>query len=183
MTQAVEQIWQAFHGKLHRFIFSRVKDFTVADDLLQEVFLRVHARFETFKEGTNLEGWLYRITRNVIADYYRARTPERELPEILAEQEKSVTEIAKEQTQQHLISMIQRLPEPYREALMLAEIECLPQKEVAARQNVTLTCAKSRIQRGRVMLRQMLFSCCHVELDHNGNMLDCEPKPETLAQE
>jgi RNA polymerase sigma-70 factor (ECF subfamily) len=63
---------------------------------------------------------------------------------------------------------------------MLAEIERLPQKEVAARQGVTLTCAKSRIQRGRILLRQTLFSCCHIELDHQGCMLDCEPKPETL---
>jgi RNA polymerase sigma-70 factor (ECF subfamily) len=182
MANSIIQIWEEFHGKLHGFILSRVGDVSVADDILQEVFLRVHTRLETFKKGTHLQAWLYQITRHAIVDYYRARKPDHELPEVLAEPEKTPAEKAKEETQEWLIPMIQHLPEPYREALMLAEIERLPQKEVAARQGVTLTCAKSRIQRGRILLRQMLFSCCHIELDRQGGMLNCEPKPETLQR-
>ena len=180
MSDAITHIWKDFHIKLHGFILGRVNDTSVADDILQEVFLRVHFRLETFNKGANLHAWLYQITRHAIIDYYRACKPDDELPYGLSDTEKTPTDKAKEETQRWLIPMIQHLAEPYREAVLLADIEQLPHKEVAARQGVSLTCAKSRIQRGRKLLREMLFSCCHIELDHQGGLLDCEPKPETL---
>ena len=177
---SVDQIWRTFHNRLYGFILKRVGETSVADDILQEVFLKVHSRSETFKEGTNLQAWLFQITRNTIIDYYRTHKPGAELPEGLVEQEKTPTDKAKEETQKRLVAMIQSLPQPYDQTLMLAEIERLPHKEVAKRQGVTLTCAKSRIQRGRKLLRKKLFSACNIELDHRGSMLDCEPTPATL---
>lgn len=177
---SIDQIWKTYHSGIFGFIIKRVGDSSVADDLLQEVFLKVHSRIDTFKEGTNLKAWLYHVTRNTITDYYRTRKPDAELPKGLSGPEKTPTEKAKEETQKRLIAMIQSLPPPYDQTLMLAEIERLPHKEVAKRLGVTLTCAKSRIQRGRQLLRKKLFSACNIELDHRGCMLDCEPTPATL---
>lgn len=182
MINSVEHIWEEFHDKLYAFINKQVKDSVIADDILQEVFLRIHSHISTFKSGSNLQAWVFTITRNCITDHYRDQKPQVELPMLLTKPEKAVSEKARTETRNWLVPMIKNLPEPYRGALMLAEIEQLPQKEVAKMQGVSLSCVKSRIQRGRIKLKQMLFTCCNIELDHQGDMLDCEPKPETLKQ-
>ncbi len=77
--------------------------------------------------------------------------------------------------------MVRSLPDGYREAVELAEVEGLPQQEIADRLGLSLSGAKSRIQRGRVMLRDALEACCHFEFDSRGNMMDYEPKPDRKA--
>src|SRR5690606_7389395 len=72
--------------------------------------------------------------------------------------------------------LLERLPERYREAVRLAELEGLPQQEVARRQGVSLSGAKSRVQRGRRRLRELVEACCAVECDHRGSVVDYEPR-------
>ncbi len=72
--------------------------------------------------------------------------------------------------------MIQRLPETYREAVILSEIKGLTQKEVAQMQGTSLSGAKSRVQRGRALLKEMLADCCRLEFDHKGRLCDYERK-------
>ncbi|MBA2680971.1 MAG: hypothetical protein H0U76_21570 [Ktedonobacteraceae bacterium] len=73
MTTTTEQAWEAFHAPLHQFIRRRVADEAVAEDLLQDVFLRIHQYTASLKDVRRLEGWIYQITRNLIIDYYRSR--------------------------------------------------------------------------------------------------------------
>jgi RNA polymerase sigma-70 factor (ECF subfamily) len=68
--------------------------------------------------------------------------------------------------------MIERLPDHYRQAVMLSEIEGLKQREVAIKQGISLSGAKSRVQRGRKMLKEMLMAGCHFEFDHRGTVID-----------
>jgi RNA polymerase sigma-70 factor (ECF subfamily) len=77
--------------------------------------------------------------------------------------------------------MIRELPEKYREAVQLAEIEGLPQQEIANRLSLTLSGAKSRVQRGRVLLKEVLDQCCTFHVDRRGNVMDCDPKPDRKA--
>jgi len=77
-----------------------------------------------------------------------------------------------------LDEMIRSLPAGYRDAVQLAEIEGLSQQEVADRLGLSLSGAKSRIQRGREMLKDALDRCCHFEFDSRGNMMDYEPRPD-----
>jgi RNA polymerase sigma-70 factor, ECF subfamily len=74
--------------------------------------------------------------------------------------------------------MIQLLPENYREAVILSELKGLTQKEVARLQGTSLSGAKSRVQRGRSLLKNMLAECCRLEFDHRGRLCDYEPKGE-----
>ena len=78
--------------------------------------------------------------------------------------------------------MMQNLPDKYRQALVLSELEDLPQKEVAKIQGLSLSGAKSRIQRGRKMLKDMLLECCQFEHDNRGNVVDCEAKDNSCEQ-
>ena len=81
-----------------------------------------------------------------------------------------------------LREMIGSLPRPYQEALMLVEIEGLSQKEVAEKLDLSYSGAKSRVQRGRRLLREALVNCCHIELDRRGRIIDYVPR-DRLCQE
>lgn len=72
--------------------------------------------------------------------------------------------------------MMEELPEKYREALHLTEIQGLTQKELAERLNISLSGAKSRVQRAREKLKGVLLECCHVEVDRRGKVMDWESK-------
>ncbi len=67
--QVTESIWNEYHNKLHRFIQGRVSDASIADDILQEVIIRVHSRINTLKDSNKIQNWLYRIARNAIIDH------------------------------------------------------------------------------------------------------------------
>src|SRR5215470_2178138 len=75
MVTTTEQVWEAFHIPLSQFIRRRVPDETVAEDLLQDVFLKIHLHMDTLKDVKRLESWIYQITRNAIIDYYRSTRP------------------------------------------------------------------------------------------------------------
>jgi len=174
MMNKIEQIWKGNHSKLHSFIQSRVGDATIADDILQDVFLRIYSRIDSLKESSKIQNWFYQIARNAIVDHYRAHKSMKELPASLVAPEIDPGDKTRQEIEGWFLPMIQRLPDPYREALMLSEIEGLTQKEVGLRQGLSLSGAKSRIQRGRSMLKDMLVECCRFEFDNQGNVFDYE---------
>ncbi|MEE9435742.1 MAG: RNA polymerase sigma factor SigZ [Candidatus Adiutricales bacterium] len=176
MTENIQEIWQDYHLKLHRFIDSRISDPSMADDILQDVFTRIQTRIGTLKDTSKIKSWIYQITRNAIIDYYRSQKQLVELPESLAAPEEDESEKTREEIAGWLLPMIRSLPEPYREALILAEIEGLTQREVAKMQGLSLSGAKSRVQRGRSMLKDTLVECCRFEFDHQGKVVDYERK-------
>lgn len=72
MTVASEQLWETFSVPLQQFIRRRVPDPHSAEDILQDVFLKIHARIDTLHSRDRVAAWIYQIARNAIADYYRA---------------------------------------------------------------------------------------------------------------
>lgn len=171
-----EQIWQEYHSRLRAFIKSRIADDSVADDILQNVFLKMHAGLPSLKDGKKLQSWLYQIARNTIIDLYRSQKVSAEIPESLTNPESDPHEKAVQELSDCLQPMIQLLPEIYREAIILSELEGLTQREVAEVQGTSLSGAKSRVQRGRALLKEMIADCCRVELDRNGRLCDYERK-------
>lgn len=176
MNETIEQIWQTYHASLDRFIRSRVEDPVSADDILQEVFIRIHARIASLKARGKLKSWIYQITRNAIIDHYRRRRRLEGLPQGLAAAEIGAEDRARRDIEGCLLPMIQNLPETYRQAVMLSEIEELTQKQVAERLGLSVSGAKSRVQRGRRMIKDMLSACCRFEFDRRGTMVDYEVK-------
>jgi RNA polymerase sigma-70 factor (ECF subfamily) len=78
--------------------------------------------------------------------------------------------------------MIEELPDEYQVALRLTELEGLTQQELAARTGLSLSGAKSRVQRGRKMLREMLLACCHFEFDRHGKVIDYYPECQCCSE-
>jgi RNA polymerase sigma-70 factor (ECF subfamily) len=172
----IEQIWQMYRGKLQRFIQNRVDDPATADDILQEVLIKIYTRLDTLEDDRRLRSWIYQITRNAITDYYRTHRTMTELQETFSVPELDATARARQEIGGCLLPIIERLPAHYRQAVMLSEIEGLKQREVAIKQGISLCGAKSRVQRGRKMLKEMLMAGCHFEFDHRGTVIDYQEK-------
>jgi len=169
--QSAAPMWHQVHDGLRSFIGKRVENDAEGDDILQEVFLRVHRSAENLKDPERLISWMYQITRNVIIDYYRS-AKRRELPVgLLAEleegnpQQTEPKSTAAAELSGCLRPMLSHLSTEYQEAIRLVELEGVTQKEAADRLGVSLPAMKSRVQRGRQQLRKMLDDCCSIELD------------------
>ncbi|MCI0747293.1 MAG: RNA polymerase sigma factor SigZ, partial [Verrucomicrobia subdivision 3 bacterium] len=148
----------------------------------QDVFVKIHGRLDQLEDPTKLQSWLYLIARNAIIDHYRTRKQTTEVPESLpAETPEDGAEM--EGLKAAFRRMLYSLPEPYRDALVLTEFEGLTQKELAERLGISLSGAKSRVQRGREQLKKMLFDCCRFEFDRRGRVIDCAPRAMDSCEE
>lgn len=158
--------WQEHKARLRSYIVKRVGEHDAVDDILQEIFLKAHTSLHTLKSPGSLTAWLYRLAANAITDHYRSRPLWLTLPDELAAPEAERDYAA--ELAVCLQPLIHALPEIYQAALVLSELEGLPQKEVANRLGLSLSGAKSRVQRGRKMLRRRLLDCCDVETGRGG---------------
>lgn len=171
-----EQLWAEYRQQLYFFILKRVNDPEIAEDIVQDVLAKVFAKQETLREDSKIRPWLYQITRNAITDYYRARKDVAELPDELPRGETNEERVSKELAECCIRPFIEQLPSPYQEAILLSEIEGLTQAEVAERQDISLSGAKSRVQRGRKMLKASLLQCCQLEFGQRGELTSYEPQ-------
>lgn len=173
METPLETLWQQFSARLRAFILRRVEDEAVAEDLLQEVFLRIHTRMGGLHDSQRLEAWVFQITRNAIIDHYRSRRPWATISEDVAVEDELLPEPdAAGEIAGSLREMAQALPEPYRQALILTEFNGLSQKELADRLGISLSGAKSRVQRARQKIKDELLNCCHFEFDRYGRVVE-----------
>jgi RNA polymerase sigma-70 factor (ECF subfamily) len=176
MIPATEVVWEAFSEKLKGYIARRVSDPADAEDLLQEVFLKIHCRLDSLQDEGRLLPWLYQVARNSVTDYYRAKRPSLPLSEELPDEGSPEGSEAEAQLAQAMEVMLGCLPEKYSQALKLYELEGLKGYEVAERLGISISGAKSRVQRGRVLLRQALLDCCTFEFDRRGGIIDYAPR-------
>ncbi|MBT8492859.1 MAG: sigma-70 family RNA polymerase sigma factor [Deltaproteobacteria bacterium] len=169
---------------LVRYFRARVSDNDVAEDLAQDVLARVHRSLDGLRDERVLGPWVGRIARNRLTDHYRQKGRAQPAPPIDTPGEAESNDLDAELNRLvggWLMAMIEHLPDGYRDALRLAEIEGLRQQEVADRLGLSLSGAKSRIQRGRQLLRRDLARCCEVEFDRRGNVVDIQPRGSTCC--
>lgn len=177
MVMTTEEVWREFSHRLKSFILKRVQDESDAEDILQEVFIKIHAYLHTLRDQDRLAAWLYGITRNAIVDHYRSQqeittVPEDGLDDTLAEADPQIAE----DMGSCLRPLIDLLPEKYGRAITLTELEGLTQRAMAEKLDLSISGAKSRVQRGKERIREMLAAGCNMEFDHLGNIADCWPK-------
>jgi len=172
MDDNITFLWEQYSQRLIAFIRSRVGQ-DEADDILQEVFIRVHRHLCCQPDWEKPESWFYQIARNLIIDHYRRHKELAEVSENLPAEPDDLPEDDPEAALAlSLTDLVNELPEPYRQALLLTEYQGLSQKELAESQGISLSGAKSRVQRAREKLREMLLNCCHFEFDRRGRVVD-----------
>ena len=175
--EKTEKIWREFHDRLRAFILSNVRNEPDTDDILQEVFLRIHRGVHTLKDEGKIRSWIYQVVRNAISDHYRTRRggPPATEPVRISADSKDANE-AVQKVAACLGPMIEGLVEPYRQALLRTEFAGRTQKEAAEEFGVSLSGMKSRVQRAREQLRDLLLTTCHLELDSRGAITECRPR-------
>ncbi|MCZ6601429.1 MAG: sigma-70 family RNA polymerase sigma factor [Planctomycetota bacterium] len=169
-----KQIWDDFAVSLRSYLRRSAQDDPTAEDLLQEVFLRVHDRIDQLKDEERLAGWVFRIARNVVADHFRKRKPTAPLPDEIPATEPE--DDGHSQLARWLAATVESLPDPYRYPVQLTELESLTHQQAADRLGVPLPTLTSQVPRGRALLREGLLQCCHVELDRSGRLVDYEER-------
>jgi RNA polymerase sigma-70 factor, ECF subfamily len=174
MTSTVEDIWKNLASKLRFFIRSRVRDHATAEDILQDVFVKIHQKLPTLRAGDRLEAWVWRTTRNAIVDHFRRARPSEPLPEELTTA--SENEIDVPDLEPCVRRFVDLLPPASRDALLLTEWQGCTQEEAARLLGLSVSGAKSRVQRARSQLKELLLDCCRFEIDRRGNVLDMNPR-------
>ena len=167
-----EVLWLELSDGLRRFIRRRVANQQDADDILQDVFLKIHKNIEQLQDERRVHGWVYQIVRNAIVDYYRRQKIFVQLPDTLPDDNTLPEPTVNQEMAACLGSFIDCLSDKYKEAIRLTHFEGLTQKEMGQRLGLSLSGAKSRVQRGRKQLQAMLLACCHYEFDRRGNIIE-----------
>jgi RNA polymerase sigma-70 factor (ECF subfamily) len=173
-SEHVDEIWRKYYDRLLAFLRSKVESSEEAEDILQELFIRVHSGICCMQEWTVMEKLIYRIARNLIIDHYRKSRAVEELP-VDTEGEYGMPELDQDPIAKLAFSLretVDELPEPYRSALVSTEYDGLTQAQLAEREGISLSAAKSRVQRARAKLKEALLECCHFELDSRGGIMD-----------
>jgi RNA polymerase sigma-70 factor (ECF subfamily) len=193
MVNATEQIWHEFHERLRAFVARRVDNEADVKDILQTVFLRLHQNLASLNHADHLAFWLFQVTRHAVADYYRTAERQREIPtdfrlepeldldspysSLITDPSDADDHRAKviKELSSCLRPLTQHLPAHYHEAITLVELEGLTRHEAAKQVGLSVSGMKSRVQRGRQMLKTLLLEYCQIELDCRGSVINCEP--------
>jgi len=178
ISNATRRAHRELEERLRPFVARRVPGSEV-EDVLQDVFLRAQRALPDLRDDERFGAWLYRVARSAIAESHRQRfrhpLADPEAPEATAVVETSGVSPLEAEVAAYLVPLINQLPSPYRETLTLTELEGLTQQAAAVVLGISLSGAKSRVQRGREKLRELLGECCRIGVDARGRVIDCEP--------
>ena len=173
--------WEGFLGRLQSYVGARV-DPDSRDDVVGDILLRLVQHQDKLVAARQPLAWVTRVAANAVIDHSRRRASERRAVTAYGiESERIASEgidigsapnsSAAPGIAACVTPFIESLPEPYRDALKLVEIDGLSQKMAAERLGLSLSGTKSRVQRGRKKLKQALLRCCAIQLDRRGEVL------------
>ena len=160
-TPSWEDVAQRYGRKIYNFAYRLTGNPDDAADLVQEVLLRVRKGLSGYRPGS-FEGWLWRITRNAFLDGVRrkSRRPETTLPEgdhhALGSSPSPDEVLASVRLSDNVQAALLKLPYPFREAVVLCDVVGLTYDEIADATDIPVGTVRSRIHRGRKMLRGLL---------------------------
>jgi RNA polymerase sigma-70 factor, ECF subfamily len=176
-----DELFTGLHERLRGFIGRRIGDPDAADDVAQEVLLRLHRSLGDLRTEDRLDAFAYRIARNAIIDHYRSRAGAKEIPaapddltaRIDADRDTDQDEAqGRQELARCLEPLVKRLPELYREALTLTDLGKLSQVEAAHVTGLSVPGMKTRVQRARAQVHELLTACCQVALDHDRHIAE-----------
>src|SRR5215212_3803722 len=169
---AVVGIAQRLPGYFRR----RVRDSSTAEDLAQETLLKAYRCRAALRDQGRVEPWLYRIAHGALADYYRRQARRVELRDDAPQEPVGLTD--KDQMMRIIVCSarcyLESLPRDYRDPVHLADYEGLPHAEVARRLGLSLAATKTRVRRGKLMVRSLMEARCRFEYDALGNIIGYE---------
>lgn len=172
-------VYGALEARLRPFVARRVSDPDAVDDVVQDVFLRMHRGLPDLREEQRFGPWVYQVARSAIAEHRRARARHPLVagePSAIESPQEDDDRVVEQDLASYVAPFVALLPSPYREALTLTELEGMTQREAAEMLGISLSGMKSRVQRGRERLRTLFDDCCEIALDARGHVIGCQPR-------
>jgi RNA polymerase sigma-70 factor (ECF subfamily) len=165
--------WNTIQHELLTFVWKKIRDKAASEDIVQDVFIKVQTHWNELKDSEKITGWIFQITRNTVADYYRKNA--KSLKSIPLDWEGEQSNF-NDCVAQCLNQLLETLPDKYRIPLQLADVENLSQQEISRRLNISYSGTRSRVQRGRKILKEKMQSLYNMQVDAYGNIIVCENK-------
>ncbi|MEE9432007.1 MAG: RNA polymerase sigma factor SigZ [Melioribacteraceae bacterium] len=179
MKTNTKLIWEEFSNQLQKYILKRVNNFDDAEDILQDVFIKIHLNKNSIVESEKLVGWIYAITRNSIIDYYKQKnrnTKEEELNENKIFQTDDFKNSSYLELKNCLNPFLVNLSQEEKHLVVSADIKLQPQIELAEELGIPYPTLKSKLQRVRKKIKKMFFDCCKFEVDSKGKVIEFSSK-------
>lgn len=175
------EIYDEYYPRVRKFVLALVRDAWMADDLIQETFMRVQANLASLRDPSKISSWIFRIAYNVCQDHLRGvrasrmrENADRNKPELLHD-----ASLQHELEQRQMGDCVQQqmslVPEPLRTVIVLFDIMEFSHQEVAEILGVSVPNVKVRLYRARKKLRSILEEKCTFSRDER-NVLVCEPQ-------
>jgi len=168
----IDRLYKAYREKLLAFILGKVGDQSLAEDILHETMLKMNTCFELGKTCQSPKAYMFQIANFTIADHFREK--KKGIPAFT--EEKAISSELNEEMANCLQVFLKELPAKYQQAVQMADIEGIPQKKIAEKMGISLSGAKSRVQRGREQLKALFVKACNIRADRYGNVMECEEK-------
>ncbi len=181
MEQQLTELWGRFHGELLHFVMKKVSNQHDAEDILQEIYLKVYQNLERVQDQSKLRSWLYQVTRNAIIDYYRSKkAPAMDVDQIqLMAPEEDPTFNENGVITGCLNDFLFTLPEKDQEIIQLHNQDGLKHKEISEKLDISVSTSKMRLKRAKEKLKTVLVDCCDFDIDAYGNVVSYERKDGT----
>jgi len=183
-------VWQEIERHLRPFVARCVPEPDDVGDVLQDIYLRIQSGVGELRDTERFGPWVYRLARSALADHGRARLRhpvptdappgEDELPAPPSDAEEGTAE---RELARYLVVFVAALPAPYRDAITLTELHGMTQKGAADMLGISPSGMKSRVQRGRRQIQEMLQACCDIALDARGHVLSFDRRTDGRVPE
>lgn len=174
--KSIEILYEQFRKPLLRYITYKVNDRYVAEEILNDVFLKVSNSIATLEEKTKIQSWIYKIASNQIIDYYRKHK------DILLDIEENFivanndADNVYKELECCLSSFLEQLPKQYSDSIKSVYFDELTQQEYAQKNNLNISTVKSHIKRGKESMKIFFEKCCEFEKDKFNNLADFSKK-------
>ena len=179
----LEQVWAEYQQTLKAFLHSKVSNTADVEDLLQEILIKTFQNLHKVQDASSVKSWLFQLANNTIIDFYRKHARQQRDSKIDAADlwfaDLDHNEEFKQKLSLCIEPFIQALPEQSASLLLAVDIKGQSQKALAEEQNVSYSTIKSRVQKSHGDLKNLFEQCCNLSLDKQGNVIDCELKPES----
>lgn len=169
LQQDSNECFTTYSHDLRRFIRFKSSDENLIDDVMQDVFIKLHMTISRGKEINNLKSWLFRVAQNVLNDHYRA-AKKNENVNIVASRSTIETDDYSHTPADCLRGIIAKLPFKYKKAVYFVDIKGLRQTEAAEQLDIALPTFKSHVQRGRKLVAQGYVECCDYKIKEDGTL-------------
>ncbi len=169
-SDAFQELVSRYENKVYRLAIKLTRNETLAEEVLQEVFLRIYEKLDTFRGESALSSWIYRIAANTCFAKLNLekRHQHADLEEAMPQAEQALHEqqepsldapdrsLLSSEALDVISRAIERLPEDFRVVLVLRDVEGLANEEVARILDLSVPAVKSRLHRARLLLRKRL---------------------------